>query len=90
MEEIEAIKRVKYRYFRCFDTANVAAIADVFTEDVVITVLGGVYKFELQGRDAYLEVDPRGGTRGDGDAAPRPPPRNRPDRATRRRRASGT
>ena len=42
IEEIEAIKRVKYRYFRYFDTANVDAIADVFTEDVVITVLGGV------------------------------------------------
>ena len=56
IEEIEAIKRVKYRYFRYFDTANVDAIADVFTEDVVITVLGGVYKFELAGRDAYLKL----------------------------------
>jgi len=56
IEEIDAIKRVKYRYFRFFDTANVDAIADVFTEDVVITVVGGVYKFELKGRDAYLKL----------------------------------
>lgn len=56
LEDIEAIKRVKYKYFRCFDTANVAEIADCFTEDVVLTVVGGVYKFELTGRDAYLEM----------------------------------
>lgn len=56
LEDIEAIKRVKYRYFRCFDTANVAEIADVFTKDVVLTVVGGVYKFELQGRDNYLAM----------------------------------
>jgi uncharacterized protein (TIGR02246 family) len=56
IEDIEAIKRVKYTYFRCFDTADIEGIADVFTEDVVITVVGGVYKFELQGRDAYLKL----------------------------------
>jgi len=56
LEDIEAIKRVKYKYFRCFDTANVEEIADVFTKDVVLTVVGGVYKFELQGRDNYLAM----------------------------------
>lgn len=56
IEAIEEIKRVKYRYFRYFDTADVDAIGDVFTEDVVITVLGGVYKFELHGRDAYIKL----------------------------------
>lgn len=56
LEDIEAIKRVKYKYFRCFDTANVGEIADVFTEDVVLTVVGGVYKFELSGRDNYLTM----------------------------------
>jgi len=56
LEDVEAIKRCKYKYFRCFDTANVAEIADVFTEDVVLTVVGGVYKFELAGRDNYLAM----------------------------------
>lgn len=56
IEDIEAIKRVKYRYFRCFDTANVDELAEVFTEDVVLTVVGGVYRFEIAGRDAYLEM----------------------------------
>lgn len=56
LEDVEAIKRVKYKYFRCFDTANVEEIADVFTKDVVLTVVGGVYKFELQGRDNYLAM----------------------------------
>lgn len=56
LEDIEAIKRVKYRYFRCFDTANVAELADVFTDDVVLSVVGGVYRFELTGKQAYLDM----------------------------------
>jgi uncharacterized protein (TIGR02246 family) len=56
LEDIEAIKRVKYKYFRCFDTANVEELADVFTDDVVLSVVGGVYRFELSGKQAYLDM----------------------------------
>ena len=56
IEDVEAIKRLKYKYFRCFDTANIAELADVFTEDVTLSVIGGVYRFTLSGRDAYLEM----------------------------------
>ena len=54
--DIEEIKRLKYRYFRCFDTADVDGIRDVFHPDVTLSVVGGVYKFKLEGREAYLKM----------------------------------
>ena len=56
IEDIEAIKQTKYKYFRCFDTANVEELAEVLTEDITLSVVGGVYGFTLEGRDAYLEM----------------------------------
>lgn len=56
MEDIEAIKQAKYQYFRCFDTANVEELAEVLTEDITLHVVGGVYGFTLEGREAYLEM----------------------------------
>jgi len=54
--DIEEIKRLKYRYFRCFDTADVEGIRDVFHPDVTLSVVGGVYRFKLEGREAYLDM----------------------------------
>ena len=54
--DIEEIKRLKYRYFRCFDTADVEGIRDVFHPDVTLSVVGGIYKFKLEGREAYLTM----------------------------------
>lgn len=54
--DIEEIKRLKYRYFRCFDTADVEGIRDVFHPDVTLTVAGGIYNFRIEGRDAYLDM----------------------------------
>ena len=54
--DIEEIKKLKYRYFRCFDTADVDGIVDVFHPDVTLSVVGGVYKFKMEGRDAYLKM----------------------------------
>ena len=56
LEDIEAIKRVKHQYFRCFDTADLAGLAEVFTDDVTLSVVGGVYKFTLSGKEAYLAM----------------------------------
>ena len=56
LEDIEAIKRLKYQYFRCFDTANLAELAEVFTDDVTLSVVGGVYRFTLHGKQAYLAM----------------------------------
>ena len=56
IEDIEAIKQTKYKYFRCFDTANLEELAETLTEDITLSVVGGVYGFTLEGRDAYLEM----------------------------------
>jgi len=56
LEDIEAIKRLKHQYFRCFDTADLAGLAEVFTDDVTLSVVGGVYRFTLEGKEAYLAM----------------------------------
>jgi hypothetical protein len=56
LEDIELIKRVKYRYCRCIDTANIAELKEVFTEDASVCYVGGSYRFEAQGRDKILEA----------------------------------
>jgi len=39
--DVEQIKRLKYRYFRCFDTADLCSIAELFHPDVTLEVNGG-------------------------------------------------
>jgi hypothetical protein len=52
LREIEAIKRLKYRYFRCLDTKRWAELAECFAEDAVSSYDSGRFAFE--GRDAIL------------------------------------
>jgi hypothetical protein len=52
--DIEAIKRVKYAYFRCIDTGNFEEIAGYFHPDVTVHFEGGTYEWKLQGRDEYV------------------------------------
>jgi hypothetical protein len=56
LEDIEQIKRLKYRYCRCIDTANVKELEELFTEDASICYVGGSYRFEAQGRDKIVEA----------------------------------
>jgi SnoaL-like domain len=56
LEDIEAIKRLKYRYCRCIDTANIKELAELFTEDASVRYVGGSYLFEAQGRDKIIEA----------------------------------
>lgn len=56
LEDIELIKRVKYAYCRCIDTANIAELKTLFTEDASVCYVGGSYRFEAQGRDKILEA----------------------------------
>lgn len=51
--ELEAIKRLKYRYARCLDLKRWDELAECFTEDAVAAYSGGGYTFE--GRDAVLD-----------------------------------
>jgi hypothetical protein len=51
--EIEAIKRLKYRYMRCMDQKLWDEMAGCFTTDAVAEYSGGAHTY--QGRDAIIE-----------------------------------
>ena len=54
MDDIEAIKQLKARYFRTMDTKDWAGMRQVFTDDVVVDTTasgGGV----VSGADAFVE-----------------------------------
>jgi hypothetical protein len=51
--ELEAIKRLKYKYLRCLDQKRWSELAECFTKDAVSAYSGGKYSFE--GRDAIME-----------------------------------
>jgi hypothetical protein len=50
LSDLEEIKQLKHRYFRCIDTGNEAELATLFTEDVTIDLRGGGYRLQAQGR----------------------------------------
>jgi hypothetical protein len=52
LREIEAIKRLKYRYMRCLDQKRWDELAECLTEDVETAYGGGKYAF--QGRAAVM------------------------------------
>ena len=51
--EIEAIRRLKYRYMRCVDQKRWDELADCFTEDAKVAYADGTFSF--QGREAIME-----------------------------------
>jgi bile-acid 7alpha-dehydratase len=51
-DDVEAIKRLKYRYFRCLDSKLWDELAQCFTEDATTSYSGGKYAF--QGRNAIM------------------------------------
>jgi bile-acid 7alpha-dehydratase len=53
LEEIEAIKRLKYKYFRCLDSKLWDDLAECFTEDATTSYSSGKYSF--RGRDKIME-----------------------------------
>jgi len=53
LHEIEAIKRLKYKYMRCLDQKRWSELAECFTEDAISAYSGG--KFSFEGRDAIME-----------------------------------
>ncbi len=54
IEDIEAIKRLKYRYFRAIDSADVAALEALLTEDIAVNYKGGTYHWVVEGRANML------------------------------------
>ena len=53
LQEIEAIKRLKYKYFRCLDTKRWDEMRECFTEDATSAYSSGKYSF--QGRENILK-----------------------------------
>ncbi|MGI9305186.1 MAG: nuclear transport factor 2 family protein [Gammaproteobacteria bacterium] len=56
VQAIEKIKRVKYRYSRCMDTGDLKGVKDCFTEDASLCLVGGTYRFEVEGRNTIMEA----------------------------------
>jgi len=55
LSDLEQIRTLKHRYFRCIDTANIAELGELFTPDVTIDYRGGHYRVSLSGRENLLE-----------------------------------
>jgi len=53
LEEIEAIKQLKYRYFRCLDRKEWDALAETLSDDATSAYDSGKYSFE--GREAVMK-----------------------------------
>ena len=52
LEDVEAIKRLKYRYWRCLDQKRWDELAGCFVEDATVSYGGGRYRFT--GRAAII------------------------------------
>ena len=56
LEDIEAIKCLKYRYFRAIDTADIASLSPLLTDDISVNYKGGVYHWVVSGKTAVLDA----------------------------------
>lgn len=54
LEDIEAIKQLKYAYVRALDTCDMVALERLFTEDAKVDYRGGSYRLEAEGRPAII------------------------------------
>ena len=52
--DMEAIRQLKYAYFRCVDTANLEELATLFHDDVTVHFIGGSYEWKVQGKRDYV------------------------------------
>ena len=55
LSDLEDLRTLKHRYFRCIDTAAMDELAELFTDDITVDYRGGTYRVHLQGREAMLE-----------------------------------
>jgi hypothetical protein len=53
--DMEAIRQLKYAYFRCVDTANLEELATLFHDDVSVNFKGGSYEWKIQGKQDYVQ-----------------------------------
>ncbi|EZP74056.1 putative dehydratase [Sphingomonas paucimobilis] len=55
LSDFEDIRTLKHRYFRGIDTADMALLGTLFTDDVTVDYRGGTYRVSLSGRENMLE-----------------------------------
>ncbi len=55
LSDLEEIRQLKARYFRCIDTGNEVELATLFTDDVTIDLKGGGYRLQVNGRDDMVD-----------------------------------
>ncbi|WP_374281821.1 nuclear transport factor 2 family protein [Novosphingobium sp.] len=55
LSDLEEIRQLKSRYFRCIDTGNSAELATCFADDIVVDYRGGGYRLVVKGKDDMVE-----------------------------------
>ena len=55
LSDLEEIRQLKHKYFRCIDTGNWAEIGSVFADDVEIDYRGGGYRLSVKGKADMVE-----------------------------------
>lgn len=55
LSDLEDIRQLKARYFRCIDTGNHSELATCFADDVVFDLRGGGYRLRVEGREDLVE-----------------------------------
>jgi len=53
--DMEAIRQLKYAYFRCVDTCNLEELATLLHAEVSVHFQGGTYEWKFQGRQEYVD-----------------------------------
>lgn len=56
LQDMELIRQVTYRYFRCVDTGDFAGLERCFAPCASVSFIGGSYRFECEGRDKIVEA----------------------------------
>ena len=56
LEDIELIRQLKYRYCRAIDTCDIDVLRTLVTEDIRTDYAGGTYRWQMQGREVFLEA----------------------------------
>ena len=54
LEDIELIRRLKYRYWRAIDMGHIDEVRELLTEDVRVDFVGGTYRWKMEGRETFL------------------------------------
>jgi len=56
LEDVEQIKRLKYRYFRSMDTGDFDTLQMLYTDDIKVDYIGGSYRWQMEGRKNLIDA----------------------------------